>query len=82
MEGVLGVSFGVAPAQLGDRARLDLANALARDAEPSANLGQGPFVVVCQAVAQAQDLPLPGVKRFEDAFDAFSELAANHLVFG
>src|SRR6266404_3312999 len=56
-------------AQLAQRLGLDLADALARDAETLAHLFQRPLVAVDQPETQLQHAPLARRERVEDVFD-------------
>src|SRR2546425_6339019 len=56
-------------AQLAQRLGLDLADALARDAETLAHLFQRPLVAVDQPETQLQHAPLAWRERVEDVFD-------------
>src|SRR5258708_23064888 len=56
-------------AQLAQRLGLDLADALAGDAEALAHLFERPLVAVDQPETQLQDAPLSRRERVEDVFD-------------
>jgi hypothetical protein len=63
-------------AQLGKGLALDLADALPGEVEGVTDLFQGAGITPVQSVAQAEDLPLPGIEGPQELLDLLAEKAS------
>src|SRR3954454_3022249 len=75
-----GAVVGRGVAQLGERAVLDLADALPRQLEHLTDLVEGARLAAVEAVAQLEDLALAVVERREELLDLLAHQLLEHRV--